>query len=92
MARRAWLFYSEERKAVVNEARLCRGRYLCAACGETVNKIEINHQTECGSFATWEEFSKFCQRLFCDRSELEAICKTCHLAKTNLYKANNKKT
>lgn len=88
--RRAWLFYSEERKAVINEARLSRGRYLCAACGETVNKIEIDHLTEAGSFSTWEEFSKFCERLFCDRSGLEPKCKPCHLAKTNAQRANKK--
>jgi 5-methylcytosine-specific restriction endonuclease McrA len=88
--RRAWLFYSEERKAVINEARLSRGRYLCNACGETISKIEIDHTEPCGSFETWSQFTAFCERLFVDRSGLEALCKPCHLAKTNAQRATKK--
>lgn len=90
MARRAWLFYSEERKAVINEARLSRGRYLCSKCGETISSIEINHVSPCGSFETWEQFTTFCERLFVDRSGLQALCKTCHLQITNEQRAKRK--
>jgi 5-methylcytosine-specific restriction endonuclease McrA len=89
-ARKIWMYYDPARKAVREESHLSRGRYLCSACGEVKSKIEIDHLTNAGSFTTYEEFTRFLERLFCNKDGLAALCPECHLTKTNAQRANKK--
>lgn len=58
--------------------------YKCTSCGAIVerNQIHIDHinpVVDIQGFNTWDEYIK---SLFCDLSNLQAICETCHAKKS----------
>ena len=84
--RKIWS-WSSDRKKVSDAARIRKGWYVCAECGEEVKKIDIDHIDPVGPTPgsrvapegyTWDEFMS---RLFCDIENLRAVCKPCHKAK-----------
>ena len=62
--------------------------YRCAICkGEFVAKgMQVDHAIPIGTFVSWDQFI---ERLFCESSNLQAICKKDHKEKT---KQERKKT
>lgn len=75
-------------------------QYLCETCGEWVSstKIQVDHVVPVistnSSVDTVEDWNLFIDRLWCDRSNLSRICKSCHQLKTNaerLERNQNKK-
>jgi 5-methylcytosine-specific restriction endonuclease McrA len=55
--------------------------YKCAKCRKlfTQTSIQIDHIEAIGPCKTWDEFIK---RLFCEKDNLQALCKACHKKKT----------
>lgn len=55
--------------------------YKCGKCRKlfTQTSIQIDHKTPIGRCATWDEFIG---KLFCEKENLQALCKECHLKKT----------
>jgi len=80
-ARRCWMWYSEERKQCILNSKIGRGQYKCVLCKCTTNKIEIDHIIPAGKFSTFKEYGEWLERLFCPLSNLQALCKLCHLNK-----------
>lgn len=44
--------------------------------------MEVDHIVEVGPFTNWNEFVP---RVFCGQENLQALCTTCHMKKTQLY-------
>ena len=86
--RRVWL-YSEVRRDCVRAPKTSRGRYKCKCCGKLFSgkEIQCDHIEEVGKFVDW---NTFIERLFCPASNLQVLCKACHLSKTNEAKEKQK--
>ena len=76
--------------AARKNARVARGKYLCAGYGETgehivprsVNgkvAIFVDHIEPVGSFTDWDTYVR---KLFCSEDNLQLLCKECHNRKT----------
>lgn len=55
--------------------------YECASCHKefTQPNVEVDHIVPIGSCKTWDEFIN---RLFCEKDNLQVLCKPCHKIKT----------
>lgn len=60
------------------------GWFICENCGESHEKIEIDHIEPCVSpvvgLVTWDEY--ITRRFVFDATKLQALCHKCHLEKT----------
>lgn len=84
---------------VMREARVSRGVYTCAECGQDgpasiridgkkfknaiVDHINPIIDPEVG-FVSWDEFIN---KLFCEKEDLQVLCHECHTRKTNEERA-----
>lgn len=82
----------------LKDARVARGLYKCACCGEEVpptyregrkrvNNVFVDHirpitNPETG-FTTWDELIN---NMYCEMDNLQLLCKDCHDIKTNQEK------
>ncbi len=64
--------------------------YLCAICLDEFpsTQIQIDHVEPIGSTSTWDEFIA---RLFCEKDNLQAVCKGCHAIKTKTERQDESK-
>lgn len=92
---RRWAPVSEVKK----EAQVARGLYRCAGCGEAVpvsiregkkrsNNVFVDHITpivdpEMG-FEGWD---KYVENMFCEKENLQLLCKGCHDEKSSEERA-----
>ena len=55
--------------------------YRCAKCEKDFpqKQVQVDHKDPIGTCKTWD---KFIARLFCEGTNLQVLCKTCHKAKT----------
>jgi 5-methylcytosine-specific restriction endonuclease McrA len=68
--------------AKVNKKTKRLGRhYECAVCGGEFPQagVQVDHKVPIGSCKTWDEFI---QKLFCEKDNLQVLCKPCHKKKT----------
>jgi 5-methylcytosine-specific restriction endonuclease McrA len=98
MQRRAWV-RDPERIAVMNDPKTKRKNksankrlkyeHKCAMCKQWFPQKEtvIDHIVPCGTFLCPADWATFGPNLWCDRSNLQKICKVCHAAKTKLERA-----
>lgn len=83
----------------LKEARISRGLYKCAGCGEEVTastvkdgkrvkNVHVDHIEPIidptKGFTTWDEVI---ERMFCEKDNLQLLCGACHDAKTNEERA-----
>jgi 5-methylcytosine-specific restriction endonuclease McrA len=70
----------------IKQARVDRGKYLCASCGNTVSptqnkrkNISVDHRIPIVDpdvgFVDW---NLFIERLFCEAEGLQLLCSSCH--------------
>ncbi len=75
------------------KARKSRGMYLCAGCGELVpasilqngkrvKNVLVDHINPIVPITGFDNWDNVIQRLFCDESNLQVLCKNCHDKKT----------
>ena len=91
--------WSEERKMVRNRCKV-KGKvgkfkngkdkirllgYKCEHCSDIVDKIDVDHVIEIGSFSG--DWNDYIARLFCSLDNLQGLCKKCHKQKTKEYKS-----
>lgn len=78
-----------EKKINKKTGRLAQ-HYRCELCqGEfTSTNMEVDHiKPVVDPVKGFESWDKFIDRLFCEKENLQAICKPCHLEKTKKEKA-----
>lgn len=58
--------------------------YQCASCSQWVKgkDISVDHVTPAGALSNYDHLVPFVQRLAVGTSKLQALCKSCHKAKT----------
>lgn len=87
--RRATLKWPARQEALSN-ARVERGRYRCADCGDLFGpkEIDLDHRVPVidpkTGFKTWDDFI---EKLFCEADMFDVLCKQCHTNKTILEDA-----
>ena len=61
-----------------------RVEFFCAACkGSFEGKnVEVDHIERAGSLRCYEDLAGFVERLYCESSGLQVLCKPCHKLKT----------
>lgn len=81
--RKASRFWSPARECLT-KARISRGIYKCAQCAAQVGpkEIKIDHINPVIATEGFQNWDDVINRLFCEESGYQAICKICHDAKT----------
>ena len=79
------------RYQVMTEARVARGKYMCNKCNQIVGAKEfhVDHKKPVIPVTGFDDWNGVVSRLFCQKSELQVLCKECHTAKSN--KENKKR-
>lgn len=74
----------EARQSYVGENKRQKWEYVCAICVLTFKQKEItvDHIIPAGSFLGPANFATFVPALFCPRTGLQVLCKSCHNIKT----------
>lgn len=89
--RRMWLRWPERLAAKAEARREYKGpnkrqkwEVQCAVCKEwfKMADVEVDHIKPCGTFLSADDYKTFIPNLFCDRSNLQVLCKACHKIKT----------
>lgn len=72
------------RGIAVADARVTRGVYECASCKGHFkrNEIDIDHIVPVIPLSGTDDWNVIIERLFCDSSGLQVLCKPCHKKKT----------
>lgn len=69
------------------KSKRSRGRFECARCKElfSINNMQLDHRIPVVDIERgFETLEIFVDRLFCDDSNLDMLCKPCHYEKTSL--------
>lgn len=77
--RKIWL-YSPLRREALQKAKAEVG-YKCQLCGDLYDKLQVDHIEPIVPVTGWTNWDDYVSRTFCDISNLQAICKTCHESK-----------
>lgn len=77
-------YRTKARTEALAAARLSRGRYTCASCSTTQprSNIQVDHIKPVVPITGWDSWDGYLERLFCDASGLQVLCKACHSAKS----------
>jgi 5-methylcytosine-specific restriction endonuclease McrA len=88
---------------VLKEARTAKGVYLCAGCkeevpvtvkkdGKRIRNVFVDHINPIVDpalgFTSWDDYI---ERMFCEESGLQVLCKSCHDAKSKEENERRKK-
>ncbi len=67
--------------------------YKCAECDGTFKSgdIKIDHIDPAVPLEGWQGFDIFIERMFCDESGFQCLCKGCHDEKTGIEREERKK-
>ena len=84
--RKLWL-KSPMRSQAIKDARVSRGKYKCAKCGEIIKAKEgqvdhVNPVVPIGINSCDLSWDDYINNLFCDISNLKFLCKPCHAKKS----------
>lgn len=73
----------------MNSARTERGKYKCAQCKAIVGRkdIKIDHIIPVVGVEGFIDWNTYIPRMFCNESNFQALCDTCHKAKTKQEKS-----
>lgn len=89
--RRASRFWPEKTK-VYHRVKVDKAQYRCETCNGIFKQkeIQIDHIEPVVDLDGFEGWEIYISRLFCDSSNLQALCKPCHLIKTNIENAKRR--
>lgn len=67
--------------------------YQCNKCKKWYKgtEISVDHIIPAGALNSFEDIPQFVKVLFCDSTNLQVLCKTCHGKKTNKERKTKKK-
>ena len=82
-------------KVKVGEYKTGRAKYgySCAACKEVFKsgEIKMDHIDPAVPLDGWQGFDIFIERMFCEESGFQALCKGCHDEKTGIEREERKR-
>ena len=75
-----------EKKINPDSGRIAQ-HFLCAQCGKehTAKNVQVDHIAPIGYDKSWDDWI---DGLFCERENLQVLCKPCHKIKTQQEKKN----
>lgn len=89
--------------AALKDARVKRGFYLCAGCGEMVpkttvdpetrkrvNNVHVDHIVPVVPVTGWDSWDGVIGRMFCEKDGLQVLCRACHKQVTDEENAQRK--
>jgi 5-methylcytosine-specific restriction endonuclease McrA len=82
------------RYETMKEARIERGWYQCAKCLKPARRkeVQIDHIKPVLDPATgFVDYNTYIERLFCEKSNLQLLCKPCHKEKSTAENRNRRK-
>ena len=97
LLRRGFTRYPVKHQVKLAARRQKRGskrfEYKCSEClGYYPNsQVEVDHIEPAGSLKDYSDLAGFVQRLYCEADNLQVLCSTCHLAKTNSERQTRRK-
>lgn len=76
---------NKARRTYKGENKRQKFEYQCCKCNKWFkgDEVEINHIVPAGSLKSGNDLKDFVERLFCEKENLECLCKSCHLKITN---------
>jgi 5-methylcytosine-specific restriction endonuclease McrA len=87
--RQAWSKYPAKFEVLKTQRRRVEGQrhkfeYECAACKEWFQQkdVQVDHKEPAGSLTEYHHLPRFVENLFCAVSDLQILCKPCHLIKS----------
>lgn len=77
-------FFWPPRNQVKQEAKVSRGYYRCAKCGDVFHykQIQIDHIEPVIAVTGWVDYNTYVARLFCGVDGMQVLCRGCHAKKT----------
>ena len=77
-----------ERSKAIKNARVARGLYKCAMCGDSTLKngqFVMDHKAPVVPFEGWNgtDWTQYITRMFVKAEDFQALCNTCHDLKTD---------
>lgn len=78
----------DARRAYIGTNKRIKWEYKCTKCKNWFfeKEIEVNHKIPAGSLSSFEDLHGFVERLFCEKEDLEVVCKECHKIETSKQK------
>jgi len=89
--RQAWSRYPVKHQFLKSKQRPYTGsdkrtkfEYECEACKKIFKgkDVQVDHIIPAGSLLKYSDLPQFVENLFCEASNLQLLCKTCHSKKT----------
>lgn len=91
--RRCWSKWPERTACIIEARRPYKGpnkrqkwEYQCSVCKKwwkwMPKKMAVDHIKPCGTFLCEKDYKTFIPGLFCDRANLQVLCRECHTNKT----------
>lgn len=85
----------------LKEARVRRGYYACASCNtevpatlkvgrKRVKNAVVDHIEPIVPTSGWDSWDSVIERMFCEKDNLQVLCKECHDAKSKIENAERK--
>lgn len=93
--RRCWTRWPERIACLIESRRSYKGpnkrqkwESNCKMCNSwfKLSEMTVDHIIPCGTFLCSDDYKTFIPNLFCDRSNLQVLCKECH----NIKSANER--
>jgi hypothetical protein len=73
------------RRPYTGAGKRSKWEYQCQICFKWHIRahIEVDHKERCGKLKDFNDLGDFCKKLFCEKEGFQALCKECHIKKTN---------
>lgn len=68
--------------------------YKCAFCEDLFDKkeIQVDHIQDIANIDGFKDWNSYIPALFCEKDNLQTLCKACHISKTEYEKSLRNKT
>lgn len=75
----------EARRPYSGKDKRTKWEYSCSICKKwfKTKDVEVDHIKPVGSLLKYSDLDRFCRRLFCEKDNLQVLCKSCHGEKTH---------
>lgn len=89
--RRAWMKFPTRYQALNDAKRPYGGKdkrtkweYQCNHCSKwfKTKEVQVDHIVPAGTLKSYEHLPAFVEKLFCEKANLQILCKPCHEIKT----------